>query len=105
MPSGTLTRRKVFECAAGALVADGRGRGSETKRADTGFRHRGYLGWITDLATNPDPDAAWPSMRLDEDLLSDYARTFRLMPRLGYNETTIWGLYVSRAWPADLRNA
>jgi len=30
----------------------------------------GYgLGWITDLATQPDPQAEWPSMRLDQRLL------------------------------------
>ena len=28
-----------------------------------GFRHRGYLGWTTDLATEPDRFAEWPSMR------------------------------------------
>jgi hypothetical protein len=68
----------------------------------TAFRHRGYLGWITDLATQPDPQADWPSMRLDEPLLEDYRRTFDLLPRLGFNEVVIWGLYVSRAWPVDL---
>ncbi len=45
------------------------------------FEHRGYLGWITDLATDPDPEAAWPSMRLDEKLLQDYSRTFEMIRR------------------------
>ena len=67
-----------------------------------GFRRRGYLGWITDLDSRPDTNAAWPSMRLDAPLLSDYRATFRLMRRLGFNEATMWGLYVSRAWPVDL---
>lgn len=44
-------------------------------------------------------------MRLDDALLRDYRRTFRLMPRAGYNEATIWGLYVAGAWPLDIRSA
>ena len=39
-----------------------------------GFTHRALNGWITDLATEPDPHAAWPSMRLDEKLLGIIAR-------------------------------
>lgn len=42
------------------------------------FRHRGYLGWITDSATEPDSTAAWPSMPLDDRLLGDYRRTLVL---------------------------
>lgn len=69
------------------------------------FIHRGYLGWITDLATAPEPNVPWPSMRLDDSLLRNYAETFRLMPSAGFNEATIWGFYVSRAWPVDIRSA
>jgi hypothetical protein len=68
------------------------------------FRHRGYLGWITDLASEPDPHAAWPSMRFDEQLFEDYKKTFKVMRELGFNEISIWGLYVSRAWPPDIRS-
>jgi len=71
----------------------------------TGFRHRGYLGWITDLASQPGTNEAWPSMRLDERLLADYRETFAAMKELGYNEISVWGLYVSRAWPANLKSA
>ena len=63
------------------------------------FAHRGYLGWITDLATVPAANEAWPSMRLDERLLHDYSQTFDGMKRLGMNEISIWGLYVSRHSP------
>jgi hypothetical protein len=69
------------------------------------FNHRGYLGWITDLATQPDPNATWPSMRLDERLLQDYQHTFDLMNHLKMNEIVVWGLYVSRAWPVDIKSA
>jgi hypothetical protein len=68
------------------------------------FRHRGYLGWITDLATAPDPHAAWPSIRLDEQLLRDYAESFRLMKAVGYNEMSVWGLYTSWYWPTDIKS-
>lgn len=69
------------------------------------FRHRGYLGWITDLASEPDTHAAWPSMRLDNRLLEDYRATFKVLKQLGFNELSVWGLYVSRAWPVDIPNA
>ena len=70
-----------------------------------GFRHRAYLGWITDLDSRPDAHAPWPSMRLDAPLLEDYRRTFALMKRLGYNAIVIWGFYVSRSWPLDITSA
>ena len=50
------------------------------------------------FATMP---TVWPSMRLDEKLLEDYRQTFALMQQLGFNEISIWGLYVSRDWPLD----
>ena len=71
----------------------------------TGFRHRAYLGWITDLDSRPDAHAPWPSMRLDTALLEDYRRTFAAMKRLGYNAIVIWGFYVSRSWPLDIPGA
>lgn len=69
------------------------------------FRYRGYLGWITDLATIPDTNAAWPSMKLDEPLLRDYRETFRLMREWKLQDLCIWGLYVSRAWPVNLSDS
>jgi hypothetical protein len=99
-----ITRRSVLRGATAMAAASACGV-SAAARPDARFRHRGYLGWITDLATEPDPAAAWPSMRLDERLLEDYRRTFDLMKRLGFNEISIWGLYVSRAWPTDIRSA
>ncbi len=77
----------------------------EKASAPAKFNHRGYLGWITDLASNPDPSAAWPSMRLDAQLLKDYQESFVAMRRLGFNEISVWGLYVSRAWPVDIASS
>ena len=77
----------------------------EKASAPAKFNHRGYLGWITDLASNPDPSAAWPSMRLDAQLLKDYQESFVAMRRLGFNEISVWGLYVSRAWPVDITSS
>src|ERR1051326_5892995 len=72
---------------------------------DQAFQYRGYLGWITDLATFADTYAEWPSMRIDEPLLKDYRETFQLMKTLGFQDLCIWGLYVSRAWPVDIASA
>lgn len=69
------------------------------------YRYRGYLGWITDLATNPDTNADWPSMRLDAALLKDYRDTFRLMKEWQLKELCVWGLYVSRSWPLDIQSS
>ena len=69
------------------------------------FRHRSYLGWITDLATRPHPTTQWPAIDVDEALLTDYALTFATMRRLGMNEIVIWGLFVARHWPIDVETA
>lgn len=74
-------------------------------REDTVFTHRSYLGWITDLATAPHPDAVWPSIELNDDLLADYRATFQTMQRLGMNEIVIWGLFVGGAWPPEIESA
>jgi hypothetical protein len=100
--SHPMTRRCVLKAMAAAPSVWGIAKASETPAC---FRHRGYLGWITDLATEPDPMAPWPSMRLDERLLEDYRQTFDLMKHLGFNEISIWGLYVSRSWPVDIVSA
>jgi len=91
--------RRTFLAAAGAACTPL----AATPR--TGFHYRGYLGWITDLATFADTYAEWPSMRLDEPLLKDYRETFSLMKRLGFEDLCVWGFYVSRAWPVDIPSA
>jgi hypothetical protein len=102
MVSHQMTRRCVLKAVAAASGAWGIARATEARAR---FRHRGYLGWITDLATEPDATAPWPSMRLDERLLEDYRRTFDLMKHLDFNEISIWGLYVSRSWPVNITSA
>ncbi len=106
-----IPRREVLKSGAGLLgavclpgtLSRAQAEGTPGK-PDPGFRHRGYLGWITDLASEPDTHAHWPSMRLDERLLNDYRQSFDLMSKLGFNEISIWGLYVSSAWPTDLKS-
>jgi hypothetical protein len=108
-----IDRRTLLETgalAAGSLVSGALTTVCQSAKAqNTGppprFAHRGYLGWITDLATDAGAHAAWPSMRLDEKLLNDYRETFELMKELGFNEISVWGLYVSRAWPVDIGSA
>lgn len=93
-----MNRRELLTTAAGlALPAPA--------APSHGFKYRGYLGWITDLAAIADTNAEWPSMRLDEPLLRDYRETFQTMRALGFQDLCIWGLYVSRAWPVDISTA
>jgi hypothetical protein len=94
-----MNRRKFLAGSLGAAAMPG------AAAVPGGFRYRGYLGWITDLATFADANAEWPSMRLDEPLLKDYRYTFGLMKQLGFEDLCIWGLYVSRAWPVDIAQA
>ena len=100
-----LSRRSILQgAAAAALGALSRPAAGEEIAPPT-FRHRGYLGWITDLASRPETGAAWPSTRLDDGLIEDYRRTFALMQRLGFNEISIWGLFVARTWPVEVESA
>jgi len=95
----SITRRQALKSAGLALHL-----GLAASDA-AGFRHRAYLGWITDLDSRPDTHAPWPSMRLDAPLIEDYRRTFSAMKRLGFNAIVIWGFYVSRSWPPDIATA
>lgn len=101
-----LPRRDFLTTVAAATagVVACRVGGAEEKAAQP-FRHRGYLGWITDLASRGEPNVAWPSMRLDEDLLADYADSLDALARVGFNEIVVWGFYVSGAWPVDVESA
>lgn len=97
--SQSITRREILKATSLALPFGLAASGA------AGFRHRAYLGWITDLDSRPDVHKPWPSMRLDAALLEDYRRTFAAMKRLGYNAIVIWGFYVSRSWPLDITSA
>jgi hypothetical protein len=104
-----VNRREFIGRMAAGLTVGNVGRfplpASDDSQQLSKFRYRGYLGWITDLATKPNAHAMWPSMNLDAELLEDYRRTFALMKRLGFDAAVIWGFYVSRAWPVDITNA
>ena len=102
-----LSTRRTFLKIAGAMtLASGVPLiAAERDPNAPSFSHRALNGWITDLATDADPQAAWPSMRLDEHLLRDYRETFATMKRLGMNEMVVWGLYTANNWPVDLKSA
>ncbi len=68
------------------------------------FTYRGYLGWITDVATAPHPAGAWPVTEIDEELLADYEATFAMMREVGLDLAVIWGLVVGRNWPLDVES-
>ena len=97
------TRRDFLMHSTLALGGAALLRGAEGEPAR--FTHRALNGWITDLATAPEPHAPWPSIRLDEKLLADYREMFALMQRLGFSEIVIWGLYVAGNWPVDLASS
>ncbi|MEP6595538.1 MAG: hypothetical protein ABJA71_06305, partial [Ginsengibacter sp.] len=73
--------------------------------ASAQFQHRVYYGWITDLASEGRPNDAWPSTRIDNKLLNDYDVNLKFMHEIGLNEIVIWGLFISREWPLELKDA
>ena len=73
--------------------------------ASAQFQHRVYYGWITDLASEGRPNDPWPSTRIDDKLLNDYDVNLKFMHEIGLNEIVIWGLFISREWPLDLKDA
>ena len=93
-----MNRRELLKFCTGCALLPAEAAAQPT------FRHRSYLGWITDLSSRPDSEAAWPSMRLDDKLLDDYERSFAVMQKLGFNEIVIWGLYVANDWPLDIES-
>ncbi len=100
----TWSRREFLGATACAILSAPALLGAQSSPSD-GFTHRALNGWITDLATEPAPNAAWPSMRLDDQLLQDYRETFALMRRVGFNQIVVWGLYTANNWPLDLKSA
>ncbi len=65
------------------------------------FEHRGYLGWMIDLSRIECHDA-WPSIRIDSALLSDYEETLDFLQRSGMNEITLWGLFTNKYWEPEV---
>ncbi len=69
------------------------------------YTYRGYLGWITDLATAPHPDGTWPVTEIDQGLLADFEASFTMQQAIGLDLSSIWGLAVGRAWPLDIEHS
>lgn len=69
--------------------------------AQENFIHRGYLGWIRDLSRTACNDA-WPSIRIDSALLSDYEETLDFLQCAGMNEITLWGLFTNKYWEPEV---
>lgn len=66
------------------------------------FVHRGYLGWVRDLASEPRPGEEWPVISIDQQLIRDYDSAATTLSRDGINEFEIWGLLASHSYPATL---
>lgn len=74
---------------------------SATATAQTGFEHRGYLGWMVDFSRTPIVDK-WPSIQLDSSIMADYLETLDFLQRTGMNEITPWGLFTDENWDPDI---
>ena len=69
------------------------------------FVHRGYLGWIRDLATESRPGDEWPSIVVDDRLVQDYEQVSATLARDGINEFEIWGLAASHSYSQDIEKS
>ncbi len=69
--------------------------------AQSGFEHRGYLGWMIDMSLTECYDA-WPSVKLDSAMIADYAETLDFLKRSGMNEITLWGLFTNKYWEPEV---
>ncbi|HLH53310.1 MAG TPA: hypothetical protein VKY92_06810 [Verrucomicrobiae bacterium] len=69
------------------------------------FDYRLLLGWINDNCPRPLMGKRWPIIDVNDATVADYRSFFRIAKETGYNGITLWGLYVSHAWPVPLKNA
>ena len=69
--------------------------------AQSGFEHKGYLGWMIDMSRTECHDA-WPSVKLDSAIIADYAETLDFLQRSGMNEITLWGLFTNKYWEPEI---
>jgi hypothetical protein len=69
-----------------------------------GFKHRTLVGWISEFSSRPLSEP-WPVIRLDEEMMNDFAEIFDLCQQVGFDKIVIWGLFVSRRWPVPLYQA
>ena len=57
------------------------------------WNHRGFLGWVRDLASVPSaPSVYWPDISIDDQLLADYEAAGEVLKKSGATEVEIWGL-------------
>jgi hypothetical protein len=69
------------------------------------FDHRITCGWLRDLASEPTPHDTWPCIRWDDQLVADQERFLDAQAEYGVTINSVWGLFVDRAWPTDLKQA
>jgi hypothetical protein len=68
------------------------------------FRYRVTDGWLRDLASQPTPRDAWPSIGWDEQVAQDQVAFLDAQEQLGVDCNVVWGLFVDRAWPVPFQN-
>ena len=109
--SQTLSRREMLKftglAAAGAVlpIACPAKQVDAPSRPGKTFDYRLLLGWINDNCTRPLTGKRWPIVDVDEQTVAQYRSFFQTAKESGYNGITLWGLYVSHAWPVPLKQA
>lgn len=66
-------------------------------QAQSGYEHRGYLGWLIDMSSTACFEK-WPSVKLDSAVIADYEETLDFLQRSDINEITPWGLFTNEYW-------
>jgi hypothetical protein len=47
----------------------------------------------------------WPVITLDDQMMGDFGEIFDLCKQVGFDKMVIWGLFVSRRWPAQIEQS
>lgn len=66
------------------------------------FKHRLLLGWINDNSPTPLTGKPWPIIDIDDRTVRTYREFLQRAHSLNFTAVTIWGLFVSDAWPVPL---
>ncbi len=108
--SGSVSRRDLLKLAGGAVASAAMTPSAvhtpqPARSGGKGYDFRLLLGWINDICHRPLVGKRWPITDVDERTVEEYKQFLRIAWDYGYNGMTIWGLYVSHAWPVPLKKA
>jgi len=69
------------------------------------FQNRIAFGvWLNDIRSTPILNEAWPSVLIDQQIMSDFQKTTEFLKKAGYTDIDLSGLLTNRDWPGDIES-